>query len=139
MFGCNRSVGCSRTVACNETVTSANHIKCTQLNPPITEVNTITTATTTHPNKVGIFNPKWMNMQHFGSVSTSDIFSYFGHFVRTNALSLKRNASIFSEIVMVIINWYQDFVLSKSVRNHTHDLKNLTPASQSSRFTYTKE
>ena len=41
----------------------ANHIKCTQLNPPITEVIMITIATITYPNKLGI-NPKWMNMQH---------------------------------------------------------------------------
>ena len=58
----------------------ANHIKCTQLNPPITEVMTITIATIIYPNKLGI-NPKWMKMQHLGSVSTSDIFPYFGHLV----------------------------------------------------------
>ena len=58
----------------------ANHIKCTQLNPPITEVIMITIATITYPNKLGI-NPKWMNMQHIGSVSTSNIFPYFGHLV----------------------------------------------------------
>ena len=50
----------------------ANHIKCTQLTPPITEGIMITIATITYPNKLGI-DPKWMNMQHLGSVSTSDI------------------------------------------------------------------
>ena len=58
----------------------ANHIERTQLNPPITEVIMITIATITYPDKLGI-NPKWMNMQHLGSVSTSDIFPYFGHLV----------------------------------------------------------
>ena len=51
----------------------ANHIKCTQLNPPITEVIMIAIATITYPNKLGI-NPKWMNMQHLGS-SPPVIFS----------------------------------------------------------------
>ena len=68
MYGCNQTVGCSRTVVCNQTITLANHIKCTQLNPPITEVITITIATITYPNKLGI-NPKWMNVQHIGSVN----------------------------------------------------------------------
>ena len=40
---------------CNRRVTSANHIKCTQLNPSITQVITITIATTTYPTKLGIF------------------------------------------------------------------------------------
>ena len=35
-------------------------------------VITITVATTTYPNKLRI-NSKWTNMQHLGSVSTSDI------------------------------------------------------------------
>ena len=73
VYGCNQTVGCSRTVACNRTVTLTNHINCSQLNPPITEVITITIATITYPKKLGI-NPKWMNMQHLGSVSTRDMF-----------------------------------------------------------------
>ena len=80
VYGRNQTVGCSRTVACNQTITLANHFKCTELNPPITEVITITIATITYPNKLGI-NPKWMNMQHIGSVSPSNIFPYFGHLV----------------------------------------------------------
>ena len=77
-----------------------HYIKCTQLNPPITEVITITIATITYQNKLGI-NPKWMNMQHMGSVSSSNIFPYFGHLVSTNAICPKRNAYIFLEIVTV--------------------------------------
>ena len=47
---------CNRTGGCNRTVTSANHIKCTQLNPPITEFISITN---NHlPYQTGTF-PKW--------------------------------------------------------------------------------
>ena len=44
-------IGCQKS----DTVTSANHIKCTELNPPITQFVTITTATTTYPAKLRIF------------------------------------------------------------------------------------
>ena len=105
MYGCSHTVGCSRTVACNRTVTLANHIKCTHLNPPITEVNTINMATITYLNKLGI-NPKWMNMQHLGNVSTSDIFPYFGHEQTLyHQKGMHLFSSIFLEIVTVIINW----------------------------------
>ena len=56
----------------------AKHIKCTKLNPPITEVITITIATTTYSTKREIYQ-----MDEFvtlDSVSASDInFPNFGH------------------------------------------------------------
>ena len=81
----------------------ANHIKCTQLNPPITGVITITIAKTTYPTKLGIFQI-WMNLQHSDSVSASDI-PLILDFWYSNALSPKKNAFIFSEIEMVMISW----------------------------------
>ena len=63
---------------CNLTVTLANHIKCTQLNPPITEVVTINIATTT------LTLPNWVfsKMDEFvtlDSVFAGHIFSHFEH------------------------------------------------------------
>ena len=40
------------------------------------------------------------------------------------------------EIVIVLINWQQDIVLSNSVCNYTSDYTNRTPASRSSDFFY---
>ena len=45
----SRTVGCNRTPVIGQITT--NHTKFTQLNPPITELITITIATTTYPEK----------------------------------------------------------------------------------------
>ena len=45
----SRTVGCNRTPVIGQITT--NHTKSTQLNPPITELITITIATTTYPEK----------------------------------------------------------------------------------------
>ena len=54
------------------------------------------------------------------SVSASDIFPNFGHLVFHRCCT-KKNALIFLEIITVMINWLQEFMLSKSVCNHTRD------------------
>ena len=74
------------TVGCNWTVEAANHTKFSQLNPPMTELITITIiATTTYPK------------QNFKIFFALDI-------VPTGAVC-PRCTFFFSEIVMVMINW----------------------------------
>ena len=51
LYSCNQTVGYNRTVGCNRIVEAANHTKSTQLNPPVTELTTITIETTTYPEK----------------------------------------------------------------------------------------
>ena len=46
---------------CNRTVEATNHTKSTQPNPSITELITITIATTTYPKKIEEF-PKWRDV-----------------------------------------------------------------------------
>ena len=46
---------------------------------------------------------------------TLDIIWYWKLFYK------KRNAFVFSKIVMVMLNWWQDFVSSNSICNHTRD------------------
>ena len=72
---------------CNRTVTLANQIKCTRLNPPITEVITITVAATTFPSKLGIFhNGRICN----GSLHPPLTFSVILDIWCTNAFRLKK-------------------------------------------------
>ena len=92
---------CNRTVGCNRTVEAANHTKSTQLNPPITELIT-TIATTTYPEKKREIS-KFFALD---IVPTGDVCP---------------TCNFFSEIVIVMINWWQDFVSSNSVGNHTSD------------------
>ena len=66
--------------------------KSTQLNPPITELITITIETTTYlEKKTGEF-PKWRNFFTLDIVSTGDAYAKCFRF-------------FFSEIVTVMINW----------------------------------
>ena len=59
LFFANYCVGL-KSDTWNRTVTSANHIKCTHLNPPITEFTATTIATTTYPTNLGIFQNEQM-------------------------------------------------------------------------------
>ena len=59
----------------NWTVAWANHINCTQLNPPITEFIPITITTTIYPTKLEIFQNERICII---SVSDSVIFPNFG-------------------------------------------------------------
>ena len=58
-FFTNRSVQLYSNT-CNGTIEAANHTKSIKLNPPITELITITIATITYPKKNGDL-PKWRN------------------------------------------------------------------------------
>ena len=76
---------------CNRTVTLANDIKCTRLNPPITEVITITMAATTFPSKLGIFqNGRICN----SSLDPPLTFSVILDIWYTNAFPLKKKQKI---------------------------------------------
>ena len=61
---------CNWTAGCNRTVEATNHTKPTQLNLSITELITITIATTTYPEK-----KKWEIFKFFilDIVSTRDV------------------------------------------------------------------
>ena len=52
---------CNQTVGCNRTVEATSHTKYTQLNPPITELITITTATTTYRKR----NVEFLKLRNF--------------------------------------------------------------------------
>ena len=60
---------------CNWTVEAANHTKSTQLNPPITELITITIETTTYLEKKTSEFPKWRNFFTLDIVSTGDAYA----------------------------------------------------------------
>ena len=76
---------------CNRTVSLANQIKCTRLNPPITEVITITMAATTFPSKLGIFhNGRICN----GSLHPPLTFSVILDIWCTNAFPPKKKQKI---------------------------------------------
>ena len=77
----------------------------TQKNIPITELITITIATTAYPEKKTGKLPNFL-LQTFSLLEMFVLNIYF-----------------FSEIVMVMISWKQDFVSSNSVCNHTRDLQ----------------
>ena len=54
LYNCNRTVGCNRTPTIGQLQLKKHYAKSAQLNPPITELITITIATTTYPK-----NEKW--------------------------------------------------------------------------------
>ena len=83
-------------------------IKCTQQKPPITEVIPITIATTTYPGKLGILqNGRICDIRLCLSETVGESFLNF-----KRSFTKKLDAFIFSEIVLVTINWYQVFVSS---------------------------
>ena len=71
---CNLTVGCNRTTVIGQSQMKKHHTRSTQLNPPITELITITIATTTYPEKRKLVNFKnWISFFLFHVVSTGDV------------------------------------------------------------------
>ena len=71
---CNLTVGCNRTPIIGQLQLKKHHTKSTQLNPPITELITITIATTTYLEKRKLVNFKnGVIFFLFHVVSTGDV------------------------------------------------------------------
>ena len=85
--------GCNQTIGCNWTVEAVNHTKSTQLNLPITELATITKSQPLPWKK------KTGNFQN-GEIFTLDTVSKGDVW-----MSVLNEFVLFSEIVMVMINW----------------------------------